>query len=114
MANQKIENFFKNVEKAGLLRAYNKIDEIASATLDSCLEDIIDDLLSLDERPQCRIRYCEKDDSGKECYIFEIRQSHDEEFGFSMSFALVNDMLSYKALTQIRELKRMGYEVFFG
>lgn len=65
------------------------------------------------ERPECRIRYCEKDQDGHECYIFEIRQSGEEEFDFAKSFRLIDDRISYTALTEIRELTRLGYSITF-
>lgn len=65
------------------------------------------------ERPECRIRYCEKDPDGCECYIFEIRQSGEEEFALAKSFYLIDDMISYMALTEIWELTRLGYTITF-
>lgn len=111
--SKKTDLFYEKLEKAGLMRAMYKIEQIANDVLEETLEDIIDDAMYEEERPQCRIRYCEKDAEGNECYIFEIRQDHNEEFGFCMSFRLINDMLSYQALTQIRELKKMGYDIYF-
>ena len=65
------------------------------------------------KKPECRIRYCEKDQDGYECYIFEIRQSGEEEYGFSKSFRLIDDRISYQALTEIRELMKLGYKIYF-
>lgn len=63
--------------------------------------------------PECRIRYCEKDQDGHECYIFEIRQSDEEEFGFAKSFRIIDDRISYMVLTEIRELIKLGYNITF-
>ena len=65
------------------------------------------------KKPECRIRYCEKDQDGHECYIFEIRQSNEEEYGFSKSFRLIDDRISYQSLTEIRELMKLGYKIYF-
>lgn len=64
-------------------------------------------------QPECRIRYCEKDQDGHECYIFEIRQNGEEEFDFAKSFRLIDDRISYMALTEIRELTKLGYSITF-
>lgn len=65
------------------------------------------------KKPECRIRYCEKDQDGYECYIFEIRQSSEEKYGFSKIFRLIDDRISYQAITEIRELLKLGYEIYF-
>ena len=36
-----------------------------------------------------------------------------EEFGFSKSFRLIDDRISYQALTELRELMRIGYDIHF-
>lgn len=64
-------------------------------------------------QPECRIRYCERDQDGHECYIFEIRQNSAEEFDIAKSFRLVDDRISYMALTEIRELTKLGYSITF-
>lgn len=114
MSNKKIDCFNETVDKAGLTRAYEKISVLASKHLDCYLEDIIEGFVADCERPECRIRYCEKDQDGHECFIFETRQSSDEEFGFCVSFRLIDDRLSYQALTKIREMTKLGYSIWFG
>lgn len=114
MSNMKKTNaFFDKVSKAGLDGAFGKMSTIASETVGVYLEDIIDDMVAEMERPSCRIRYCEKDQHGHECFIFEIRQNDEEEYGFSKSFRLIDDRISYQALTEIRELIRLGYDICF-
>lgn len=110
---KKTDEFFDKLTKAGLNAAFDKMTGIASSTIGVYLEDIIDDAVAEMERPVCRIRYCEKDQDGDECFIFETRQSNEEEFGFSMSFRLIDDRISYQALTQVRELIKMGYDICF-
>lgn len=64
-------------------------------------------------QPECRIRYCERDQDGHECYIFEVRQSDEKEYDFAKSFRLIDDRISYMALTEIRELIKLGYSITF-
>lgn len=110
---QKTKDFFAKIEAAGLSKAFGKMTGIAFETLGCYLEDLIDDAMYEAEKPECRIRYCEKDQDGDECYIFEIRQSENEEFGFSKSFRLIDDRISYQALTAVRELMKLGYDIHF-
>lgn len=110
---KKTDEFFEKIEKAGLDRAFERMSTIASDTLGCYLEDIIDDSVYEMEKPECRVRYCEKDQDGHEVYIFEIRQHGEEEYGFSKSFRLIDDRISYQALTEIRELLRLGYDICF-
>ena len=114
MSNMKKTNdFFTKIEAAGLDKTFAKMTGIAFETLGCYLEDLIDDAVYEMEKPECRIRYCEKDQDGDECYIFEIRQSRGEEYGFSKSFRLIDDRLSYQALTEVRELLKLGYDIHF-
>lgn len=114
MSNMKKTNaFFEKVSAAGLDAAFGKMSTMASETIGVYLEDIIDDSVAEMERPVCRIRYCEKDQDGDECFIFEIRQSDEKEYGFSKSFRLIDDRISYQALTEIRQLIRLGYRICF-
>ena len=110
---KKTDDFFAKIETAGLDKAFAKMTDIAFDTLGCYLEDLIDDEMHEMEQPECRIRYCEKDQDGDECYIFEIRQSEGEEYGFSKSFRLIDDRLSYQAITEIRELLKLGYKIYF-
>lgn len=114
MKNQKkTDEFFEAVEKAGLMRAFEKISTIAADKIECYLEDLVDDFVAETQQPECRIRYCEKDQDGDECFVFETRQSSEEEFGLCVSFRLIDDRLSYQALTQIRELMKLGYKIWF-
>lgn len=110
---KKAADFFEAVEKAGLKRAFEKISAIAADKIGCYLEDLIDDFVVETKQPECRIRYCKKDQDGDECYIFETRQSGDEEFGLCISFLLIDDMINYQALTQIREMMHLGYKIQF-
>lgn len=110
---KKTDDFFAKLKEAGLEKAFDKMSGIAFETLGCYLEDLIDDAVYEMEKPECRIRYCEKDQDGDECYIFETRQNEGEEFGLSHSFRLIDDRLSYQALTQVRELMKLGYDIHF-
>lgn len=46
-------------------------------------------------------------------HIYETRQDEGEEFGLSKSFRLIDDRISYQALTELRELMRLGYGIHF-
>ena len=108
---EKTEKFFEALEKAGLSKAFSKMSDIAFDTLGAYLEDIVDDAVYEMQKPECRVRYEKKDD--KEWYIFENRQNEEEEFGLDMAFELRDDMVSYQALTKVRELLRRGYDIRF-
>lgn len=110
---KKTDAFFDAVSAAGLDSAFGKMSTMSSETIGVFLEDLIDDAVAEMERPVCRIRYCEKDQDGHECFIFEIRQSDEGEYGFSKSFRLIDDRISYQALTEVRELIRLGYNICF-
>ena len=109
---KKTDDFFAKIEAAGLSNAFAKMSGIAFETIGCYLEDLIDDAVHEMEKPECRIRYCEKDQDGDEYYIYETRQD-EEEFGFSKSFRLIDDRISYQALTELRELMRIGYDIHF-
>ena len=110
---KKTDDFFAKIEAAGLSSAFAKMSGIASETIGCYLEDLIDDAVYEMEKPECRIRYCEKDQDGDECYIYETRQDEGEEFGLSKSFRLIDDRISYQALTELRELMRLGSGIHF-
>jgi len=64
-------------------------------------------------RLECRIRY-EADWCGRgEHFIFENKWTNEDEWGFDTAFKLVDERLSYEALTKIRELMRMGIDFYF-
>ncbi len=110
---KKTDDFFAKIEAAGLTKAFEKMAGIAYDTLGCYLEDLIDDAVFEMEKPKCRIRYCEKDQDGDECYIFETRQNDEEEYGLTASYRLIDDRISYQALTQVREMVRLGYDIHF-
>ncbi|MBR2890368.1 MAG: hypothetical protein IKC09_08855 [Oscillospiraceae bacterium] len=113
MKNQKkTDEFFEAVEKAGLMRAFEKISTIAADKIECYLEDLVDDFVAETEQPVCRVRYAELED-GTEHYIFEIRQHDEDEYHFAYSYQLEDDRLSYQALTQIREMMKLGYKIIF-
>lgn len=113
---EKLDKFFERVSAAGLDEAFDKLTEIAEEELGSYLEDLLNEAVKAEERPVCRIRFqsIENSPDGKERYIFEIRQADEREYGFMCSYDLQNDMLHFTALTQVRELLKLGYDVFFG
>lgn len=112
---EKADRFWNKVDMAKLTYPASRICDIAEDELGTRLEDIIDEYLARELRPECRIRYESAKESrdGKEKYIFEIRRSKDENYGFMCSFDLQNDMIHYTALTEVRELLNMGYDVHF-
>lgn len=60
-----------------------------------------------------RIRYDEDYDGRGEAYVFECKWTHDNEWSLDCAYYLRDDMISYEALTKIRELKRNGVEFTF-
>lgn len=63
---------------------------------------------------QCRIRYEENYNGRGEHFIFEIKKGDD--WGLDKAFKLIGDnadLISYQALTEIRDLQDLGFEVFF-
>lgn len=110
--NEKTEAFYKAVERNGLDSSFTLMNALASDKLGVHLDDIIEDAVRAMERPTCRIRY-EKAKDGTERYVFETKRNDDETFGFMCSYELRDDMLHYQALTQVRELIKLGYRVIF-
>ncbi len=108
---KKIAKFDTAIEKAGLFLAYDKLNNIAEETLGTFLDDMIEQAAKEDCKPECRVRYVKNDEG--EWYNFEIRQNEDEDFGLDTSFRLVDDRLSYQALTKIRELMKLDYRIYF-
>ena len=109
---KKTDAFFEQVSAAGLDGAFGKMSTIASNTLGVYLEDIVDDMVAEMERPVCRVRY-QKTEDGSEAYVFEERRADEEEYHFAVLYPMVNDTVSFQAVTQIREYLRMGYDICF-
>lgn len=68
---------------------------------------------------ECRIRYVENWNGAGEHYVFETKWSDESEWGLDTAFKLLDygnekgAVVSYTALTKIRELKKMGAEIYF-
>lgn len=85
--------------------------------------DVIRDIVeskSTPRRLEARIRFVDLENDG-EGFIFENKWSDEEEWGMDTLFNLIpqdddpnHDLISYQALTKIRELQRMGIDVRFG
>jgi len=67
-------------------------------------------------RLQCRIRYVKNWLDKGEYYVFENKWTNepDTEWGLDTAYQLVDDRISYQALTKIRDLMRLGIEVIWG
>ena len=62
-----------------------------------------------------RIRYEEDFMNRGEHYVFEIKSNHpDSEWGLETAYPLIDDRISYQALTHIREWIGRGIEFQFG
>lgn len=61
----------------------------------------------------CRIRYEENYRDDGEYYIFENKWSDEKTWGLDTAFKLIDDRISYQALTKIREMQRNGIEFYF-
>ena len=108
---KKTAKFDTAIEKAGLFPAYDKLNKIAEETLGTFLDDMIEQTVKEDCKPECRGRYIQNNEG--EWYNFEIRQNEDDNFGLDTSFRLVDGRLNYQALTKIRELMKLGYRIYF-
>ena len=72
---------------------------------------------------QCRIKYMEKCPwFGKEeveAFVFENKWSDEDEWGLDTAYRLYDsdygkgELISYQALTKIRELQNLGIEFYF-
>lgn len=66
-----------------------------------------------------RIRYVENWNGNGEYFLFEGKWSNEEEWGLDTAFKCLDyhgekgAVVSYQALTKIRELQRMGVPVSF-
>lgn len=72
------------------------------------------DIIDPDEnRYECRIRYDEDWNGRGECFVFEGKWTDEDEWGLDTAYALIDDKISYEALTKIRELMRNGVHFYF-
>lgn len=68
---------------------------------------------------ECRIRYVEDWNGRGEYYLFENNWTNETEWGLDTAFKLLDygeekgALLSYKALTKIMELQKMGISFYF-
>jgi len=61
-----------------------------------------------------RIRYEENyRNTGKEYYVFEIWDEEYQEWSLDTAYPLVNDMISYQALTNVRHWQNLGIKFHF-
>ena len=97
---------------------YEELDEVAYQ-----ISRISDEVLTgiADRRLVCRIRFVDDLENDGEGFVFENKWSDEEEWGMDTLFNLIpqdddpnHDLISYQALTKIRELQRMGVDVRFG
>jgi len=71
------------------------------------------------DRLECRIRYVKDFHGWGEHFVFESKWTNEKEWGLDTAFKLLpdengeNNLLSYKALTKIRELQRLGIYYYF-
>ena len=63
----------------------------------------------------CRIRYEENWNGRGEHFIFENKWTNegDDEWGLDTAYKLIDDRISYQALTKIRQLIDLGIEFYF-
>ncbi|MBQ6483078.1 MAG: hypothetical protein IJI45_18385 [Anaerolineaceae bacterium] len=61
-----------------------------------------------------RIRYVENWHGEGEHYVFELKWENEDEWGLDTAFTLVDDRISYHALTKIREWIKCGVDFYFG
>lgn len=62
---------------------------------------------------QGRIYYDADWNGHGEHYVFESKRSDENEWGTEVAFKLIDDRLSYQALTQVREWMRLGVDFRF-
>lgn len=62
---------------------------------------------------QGRIRYEENYMNNGEYYVFEIKHSDEKEWELDTAYKLIDDRLSYEALTKIREWQRLDIDFYF-
>ena len=66
-----------------------------------------------------RIRYAQNYKGLEECYLFESKSSNSDNWTLDTAYGLQKDangentLISYEALTKIRELQQMGISFYF-
>jgi len=62
---------------------------------------------------RARIVYEERSEfnKGGEAYAIYTNPNGNEDWGFCCAFPMNNDLVSYRLVTQIRELMNLGYEI---
>lgn len=60
-----------------------------------------------------RIYYDEDWNGNGEYFVFQNKWTDEDEWGTEVAFPLVNDMIHYTALTQIRKWLDLGIEFYF-
>lgn len=60
-----------------------------------------------------RIRYVEDWNGMGEHFVFETKWSNEKDWGLDTAFKLIDDKLSYMALTTVRQWQRLGIEYYF-
>ena len=69
---------------------------------------------------ECRIRYVENWNGQGEYFVFENKWTDEDEWGLDTAFKLLDygegkgNVISYQALTKIRELQKLGIPFRFG
>lgn len=86
--------------------------------------DVIRDIVeskSTPRRLEARICFVDDLENDGEGFVFENKWSDEDEWGMDTLFNLIpqdddpsHDLISYQALTKIRELQNMGIDVRFG
>ena len=65
------------------------------------------------EKLEARIRYEEDWNGMGEHFVYELKRADEDEWGLDSAFKLIDDRLSYQALTKIREYMRLGIDFHF-
>lgn len=62
---------------------------------------------------EVRIRYDEDWNGQGEHFVFEGKWTFGTEWELDTAFKLIDNMISYQALTKIRQLKKLGIDFYF-
>ena len=113
------------IEAANKDVADNLLEKMWSPlTEKECCQITESNLKDVDERHyEERIRFVEDWNGDGEHYVFEGKWSDEDSWGLDTAFKLFDldynghhasyELISYQALTKIRELKKMGIPVYF-
>lgn len=93
-------------------------EDVTEDALAECIEKGLDVTVwevkgKPDERLQGRIRYVENFMDEGEFYVFEIKWTNEDSWGMETAYRLIDDRLSYEALTHIRKWQDLGIEFWF-